>query len=1188
MCLLKASDYSFIFTIINNHTSIEAPPVTKMSFNYIVTANKASAVSNSVSGNFTGPDDINLITAKLSRLEISRVTPDGLKFVRDFGVFGRIESIKLFRPPGYDKDLLFLLTNKYHVAILECIEGQQAESIDIITVRSGNVADPASRPSECGNIVIIDPTCKMIALRMHDGLFKVIPFDKDKTGELEAFNIRMEEIIVPDIAFLHGFRNPTIGFIYKDQTGTSNIKTYEIALKEKEFVLGPWQKDDVSNKANIIIPVPEPFGGAIIISLVSIVYINSGIERTVAPDMMKQAPISCYTRIDKDGSRYLLGDVSGRLFCLVLEANDVRLDNNKLEVKDMKLEYLGEVSSPECLTYLDNAIVYVGSKLGDSQLVKLLTEPDDNGNYIQVCETYTNLGPIVDMCLVDLEKQGQGQLVTCSGHAKDGTIRIIRNGIGINEHSALDHEGVKAVWALKLGPDQKKDNHILITLKKDQIEDENYSYLWHCEDDGEFDNITSGHGFETKQQTMLCANVAFDQVIQVSQYSVRLINAINKELVDIWKLEDTQGVWAPGSEHGLFNAACNQNYVACAESDTLYSFAIEAGKLVRMDDKKFEAQIACLDLTPLIPELQLLSVGFWPTAENSDLGVMSVVLYTWPQLEEVHRERLHCDFQPGSIVTAEFEDVYYLLVAHRDGTVFYFKLDPKTGHLSNCKKVTLGTHHTVLRPFKSQSTTSIFACSDRPTVIYSSNKKLVFSNVNLKEVNDMCSLNSSFYPDSLALVSNAEVSFGTIDEIQKLHIRTIPLYESPICIAYQQSTQTFGLLTSRTDIADINGPLPIRSSASTQAQSKSSAAAMSAGTRPPPAVSDTRELDTSSLLIIDQHTFEVLHSHQFLSTEMAMSILSARIGEAHEEYFIVGTALINGDEPEAKSGRLAVFKWSQKSGLQQIAEAPIRGSPYCLHDFDNGKFLAGINASVNLVELNSRGDLHIECSYTTAVIALFLKRKGDLILMGDLMRSLSLYTYKPLETHFEEVAKDLNPSWMTDIEILDDETFLGAEHQFNIFVSKRDSKASSEQERAVLNPVGLFHLGDAINVFHPGSLVVQHPSESSIEVNKATLFGTIEGVIGLILTIDEELYKKLDAVQTSLVKVVKSLGKIDHVEWRSFHSNKSSQQAMGFIDGDLVETFLDLSRDKMEFIAKETNIPTDELVRIVEEFSRLH
>lgn len=53
----------------------------------------------------------------------------------------------------------------------------------------------------------------------------------------------------------------------------------------------------------------------------------------------------------------------------------------------------------------------------------------------------------------------------------------------------------------------------------------------------------------------------------------------------------------------------------------------------------------------------------------------------------------------------------------------------------------------------------------------------------------MCPLNSEAYPDSLALATDTAVTIGTIDEIQKLHIRTIPLGESPRRIAYQESTQ---------------------------------------------------------------------------------------------------------------------------------------------------------------------------------------------------------------------------------------------------------------------------------------------------------------------------------------------------------------------------------------------------------------
>jgi len=1136
-----------------------------MAYNYVVTANRASAVTECLKANFTRPEDLNLITSKLSRIEISVITPEGLKPVQEIGVYGRISKMKAFRPPGHNKDLLFILTHKYHVAILECVQGPQPDSIDIITRRSGNIADPASRPAENGMVVIIDPSCRMIGLRLYDGLFKVIPLDKSKSGDLEAFNIRMEEIVVPGLIFLHGFQNPTIGFIYKDHSGTSHVKTYEVSLKEKEFILGPWSREDVANEATIIIAVPERFGGAIVIALESIVYINGDKERVIAPPLIKQSPIICYSEIDPDGSRYLLGDLSGRLFCLILEASDYRPSDGKLEVADLRLELLGETSIPNELEYLDNAMVYVGSKLGDSQLIRLLTEPDESGYFVQVCETYNNLGPIVDMCLVDLEKQGQGQLVTCSGHLKDGSLRIIRNGIGINEHASMELPGVKGVWSLKIGKDQAKDNYLLITFLED-------SYLWVCEDEGDFDNNTDDDGFDRSKRTVLCANVSHDQIIQATRQSIRLLSSISKQMVDIWNLP---------SDNGIYKVNNNRDYVVCADGKTLYLFEIKPGKLVLVKETVLESEIACFDITPLTPKVNLLSIGFWFN--------MNIVIYSLPDIKELYREELSSDMIPRSIITAKFDDNYYLLCALGDGSVYYFNLDPLTGSLSNCKKVTLGTYETILKPFRSQSTTSIFACSDRPTVIYSSNNKLVFSNVNLKEVNCMCPLDTNCYSDSLALVSDSDILFGTIDEIQKLHIRTIPLLESPIKIAHQQSTQTFGLLTMRKDNLESQGFQALKLSASAQAHSKSSASAMSTGTTKPTGIvcSELSEMEVSSFLIINQHTFEVLHAHQFMPTETAMSILSTRLGEADEEYFVVGTAFVNLDEPEPKQGRIVVFKWNQDLNLQQVAELSIKGCPYTLCEFD-GKFLAGVNASVNLVELNSRRDLHIECTYVNATMALYLKRKGHLILMGDLMRSMSLFSYKPLQAHFEEVARDFNPAWMTEVEILDEDTFLGAEHQFNIFVCQRDSKATSDQDRQQMQQVGLFHLGDSVNVFHPGTLVVQHPSESSVEVKRTTLFGTVEGVIGLILSIDETFFRRLDLIQNSLCKIIKSVGKIDHKDWRAFQGNKSSQPAIGFIDGDLVETFLDLSRDKMDLVAKDVNLPVEDLVKMIEELSRLH
>ena len=55
-----------------------------------------------------------------------------------------------------------------------------------------------------------------------------------------------------------------------------------------------------------------------------------------------------------------------------------------------------------------------------------------------------------------------------------------------------------------------------------------------------------------------------------------------------------------------------------------------------------------------------------------------------------------------------------------------------TFSLSDRKKISLGTQPILLNPFKAKDVVNVFASSDRPMVIYSRSKKLLYSNVNLK------------------------------------------------------------------------------------------------------------------------------------------------------------------------------------------------------------------------------------------------------------------------------------------------------------------------------------------------------------------------------------------------------------------------------------------------------------------------
>ncbi|KAM7405797.1 hypothetical protein PAMP_000224 [Pampus punctatissimus] len=1111
-----------------------------MSYNYVVTAQKPTAVNACITGHFTSAEDLNLLIAKNTRLEIYVVTAEGLRPVKEVGMYGKIAVMELFRPKGESKDLLFILTSKYNACILEY--KQNGESIDIITRAHGNVQDRIGRPSETGIIGIVDPECRMIGLRLYDGLFKVIPLDRDNR-ELKAFNIRLEELQVIDVHFLYGCQAPTVCFIYQDPQGR-HVKTYEVSLREKEFNKGPWKQENVEAEASMVIPVPEPFGGAIIIGQESITYHNGDKYLAIAPPTIKQSTIVCHNRVDPNGSRYLLGDMEGRLFMLLLEKEE--LMDGTVALKDLHVELLGETSIAECLTYLDNGVVFVGSRLGDSQLVKLNVDSNEQGSYVAVMETFTNLGPIVDMCVVDLERQGQGQLVTCSGAFKEGSLRIIRNGIGIHEHASIDLPGIKGLWPLRSEAGRETDDMLVLS----------------------FVGQTRGN----------CVP------LQITSGSVRLVLQDSKALVSEWK--EPQG-------RNISVAACNHTQVVLAVGRALYYLQILAGELKQISTTEMEHEVACLDITPLGEgggESPLCAVGLW-----TDISARVLKL---PCFTALHKEMLGGEIIPRSILMTTFEGSYYLLCALGDGALFYFGLDLQTGALSERKKVTLGTQPTVLRTFRSLSTSNVFACSDRPTVIYSSNHKLVFSNVNLKEVNYMCPLNSEGYPDSLALANNSTLTIGTIDEIQKLHIRTVPLYESPRRICYQEVSQCFGVLSSRVEIQDVSGTTSaVRPSASTQALSSSvSSSKLFPSSTSPHETSFGEEVEVHSLLVVDQHTFEVLHAHQFLPSEYALSMVSCRLGKDPSVYFIVGTSMVYPEEAEPKQGRIIVFHYTDGK-LQTVAEKEVKGAVYSMVEF-NGKLLASINSTVRLYEWTAEKELRTECNHYNNIMALYLKTKGDFILVGDLMRSVLLLAYKPMEGNFEEIARDFNPNWMSAVEILDDDNFLGAENAFNLFVCQKDSAATTDEERQHLQEVGVFHLGEFVNVFCHGSLVLQNLGESSTPTQGSVLFGTVNGMIGLVTSLSEGWYSLLLDLQNRLNKVIKSVGKIEHNFWRSFHTERKTEQATGFIDGDLIESFLDLGRAKMQEVVSTLQIDdgsgmkreatVDEVIKIVEELTRIH
>ena len=108
---------------------------------------------------------------------------------------------------------------------------------------------------------------------------------------------------------------------------------------------------------------------------------------------------------------------------------------------------------------------------------------------------------------------------------------------------------------------------------------------------------------------------------------------------------------------------------------------------------------------------------------------------------------------------------------------------------------------------------------------------------------------------------------------------------------------------------------------------------------------------------------------------------------------------------------------------------------------------------VRIYDWTSEREVRLECSHANMITALTLRTKGDFILVGDMMRSVVMLHYRSAESNLEEIARDFDPKWIVDLELLDDDLCLTADNFLNLCVLQKNSAAASDDDRMHMNEV---------------------------------------------------------------------------------------------------------------------------------------
>ncbi|KAK2776721.1 hypothetical protein FQN52_003288 [Onygenales sp. PD_12] len=1166
---------------------------------YVVPIHNASSVRHALKLQFLRPEEDCLVVAKSNRLEFYTQTPDGLSLQHSKAIYGKVTLLsKLSRPPlsppdqphilTPQTDILFVGTDRFTYFTLSW----DATNNQLHTERTYvDLADPSSRELQFSQRCLIDPSGKYMTLELYEGIVTVIPIGQpekqqrekgrgkrpnqvvpQKVGELgEPCQARIEELAVRSSAFLHteADQKPRLALLYEDTQGKVRLKVRELLFSMGGAGVGGGAgggavgneadlkgltvlTEELDLGASFLIPVPAPLGGLLVLGETSIKYLDDTQNETISQPLDEATIFVAWEQVD--GQRWLLADDYGRLFFLMLV-----LDPSNV-VESWELHSLGETSRASVMVYLGGGVTFIGSHQGDSQLIRIVERS------FEVLQTFSNIAPILDFTIMDLggrsgENQthefssGQARIVTGSGAFNDGSLRSVRSGVGMEELGVLGAmEHITDLWALRVSCPEGFSDTLIVSFV-----DETRIFIF--SPDGEVEEKDEFLGLGLTESTLLAANLPNDRILQVTENTVRVAE-IESGMV-MWE-------WSPASQKAITAASTNDEHlVLMVGGQVLMMFDIR-GEIKHAGQKDFGEDTQVSGVTVTSSPVQACIVCLPHTAEVAVMSLEDLAIRHRTSLGE--REEAF----PRSVLVAEVlpESPATLFVSMADGSVFSFSFNASDYSLAGMSKLVLGSEQPSFKKVpRGDGLYNVFATCEQPSLIYAAEGRIVYSAVNSDQATRICHFNSEAYPGSIALATPAELKIAVVDAERTTQIQTLPIGETVRRVAYSASEKAFGIGTIKRTLAD------------------------------------GAEQVASRFMLADEIMFRELDAFSLNADELVESVIRAKFpdgkdGEGnvlYKDLFIVGTAYLDDVGEGSVRGRILAFEVTGSRQLAMVCELPVKGACRALAIVQD-RIVAALVKTV-VVYTVSRGQfndytLTKTATYRTSTAPIDIAVTGNLIVVADLMKSISIVEYTPgdkgLPDSLTEVARHFQTLWSTAVAPIAENTFLESDAEGNLIVLNRNVNGVTEDDKRRLQVTGEMLLGEMVNRIRPVGVQMSAAGEAAVVTPRAFL-GTVEGSIYLFALINPSYTDLLMRLQSAMASLVTTPG---HMPWSRFRAFKSTvrraEEPFRFVDGELIERFLGCAGEVQEEIVRGVvaeggeEVSVEKVRVVVEGLRRMH
>lgn len=465
---------------------------------YVVTAYPPGGILCAAKCNFLDESTQLLVIAKSQRLEFRSImnqeTESSSHVVLSLPINGRITNLIPVKLPQLETSLLFFMTETFHYAVIGSAPGQTPYPVQ--TLASGHV-----HPSLLGQRAEGSPRVAyhphVMAMHLYDGFLTLVPIHsssyqvawdhatKKGEGRLfssqqqlmgEPYHLRLEENHLLDLKFVENYYSHSsekdsqqIALLHQDARGSQHVVVY--TLRNRQLSLC-WKKQRLDGASCKLLSLPPPTsafasttsevkaeqkhketGSIVVLGQRQITHLIPGKQSRVIALPQSLILTSC----PLSDSRFLLGDEFGQLHVLTVTSQDMSLDT------------LGSSVLASALVYLHPNFIFCGSQLGDSQLLQLninvsstnnIMDEESSNTPLSLLQEYTNLGPILDMDWVETTPQ-QHSVVTASGSSFSGSLRLVRNGIGMKEFASVGLPGIQQMFNLRANYQDWHDTYLV-------------------------------------------------------------------------------------------------------------------------------------------------------------------------------------------------------------------------------------------------------------------------------------------------------------------------------------------------------------------------------------------------------------------------------------------------------------------------------------------------------------------------------------------------------------------------------------------------------------------------------------------------------------------------------------------------------------------------------------------------------